>query len=175
MSTDTAPFPDGIDDRHTAPVGGWRQHASPLSLAAFGVVVLLALLGVAGHEREWVTEEDGTRLAVHMPETIRNGEFFEMRLRVESDAPIGEVVIGVEEELWEDVTVNTLIPAAAEEQSQDGEFRFTFTELDAGTPFLMKVDAQVNPDILGGNEGTVTVYDGETALVEVRVEMTVLP
>ncbi len=38
--------------------------------------------------------------------------------------------------------------------------RFTFAELAAGTTFLFKIDVQVNPDIVIGNEGSVTIYDG---------------
>lgn len=174
MSTKAA-FPDGIGDRHVRPLAGWRQHASPLSLGVFGIVVVLALVGLLGHERQWEATNGTTRMAVHMPETIRNGEFFEMRIEVGADESIGELVIGIDEGLWEDITVNTLIPAATEETAADGEFRFAFSELAADTPFLMKVDAQVNPDILGGNEGIVTVYDGEDALVEVRIAVTVLP
>ena len=98
-----------------------------------------------------------------------------MRVGVESGEPIGELVIGIDQALWEDMTVNTLIPAASEESSVDGEYRFTFAELAAGTPFLFKVDAQVNPDIFGGNEGVVTVYDGEEELTRVAVEIGVLP
>jgi hypothetical protein len=174
-STANAAFPDGIDVRHVERLAGWRHHASPLSLGAFGMVVLLALFGVFGHERRWEADTGGTRLSVQMPETIRNGEFFEIRVEVESDASIGELVIGIDQALWEDMTINTLIPAATDESAEDGEFRFTFGGLAAGTPFLLKVDAQVNPDILGGNEGVVTVYDGEVAVTELPVAMTVLP
>jgi hypothetical protein len=175
MSTETSRFPDGIDERHVAPVSGWRRHASPLSLGAFGIVVALALLGVFGHERQWAAVNGPTRLTVQMPESIRNGEFFEMRVDVEANEPIGELVIGIDHALWEDMTINTLIPAATDETSEDGEFRFTFAELAGGTPFLLKVDAQVNPDIIGGNEGTVTVYDGDEPLTEVQVGIGVLP
>ena len=167
--------PDGIDEQHIHPVTGWQRHASPLSLAVFGVVVALAMSGMLGHEREWTARTAGTGLRVHMPEVIRNGEFFEIRIGVESDEPIGELVIGIEQALWVDMTINTLIPAATEEASEDGEFRFTFAELATGTPFLLKVDAQVNPDILGGNDGLVTVYDGDEPLAEVRVGIGVLP
>lgn len=175
MSNDTTAFPDGIDDDHVAPLEGRRRHASPLALVAFGGVVLLALTGMLGHERDWRAETDGTSLAVHAPEIIRNGEFFEIRMTVESDEPIDELGVGVATSLWEDMTVNTMIPAATEEVGQDGEFRFTFDRLDAGSVFELKVDLQVNPDILGGNEGDITVYDGDDAITQVTIGMTVLP
>ena len=175
MTTQSTPYPDGIDERHVRPLAGWRRHASPLSLAVFGAVVALALSGLLGHERQWEAQGRSTSLTVHMPEIIRNGEFFEMRVAIESGEAIGELAVGIDQALWEDMTVNTLIPAATDETSEDGEFRFTFAELAAGTPFLLKVDLQVNPDILGGNQGVVTVYDGEDELTRVGVQITVLP
>ena len=167
--------PDGITDDHAAPVAGWRRHASPLSVVLFGVVVTLGMLGALGHERDWSASGGGASLTVHMPEVIRNGEFFEVRISVEASEPIDELVIGVDDALWEDITINTLLPAATEESSEDGELRFTFAELAPGAAFLFKVDGQVNPDIVGGNEGAIAVYDGDELLVEAHVAMGVLP
>lgn len=167
--------PDGIGDEHARPLEGWQRHASPLSLVVFGAVIVLGLTGVLGHERDWRADANGVALHVHAPETTRNGEFFEVRISVRSDEPIDELAIGVEEALWEDMTVNTMIPAATEEESADGEVRFVFAALEAGTPFLLKLDLQVNPDIVGGNDGVVTVYDGDEALVETAVSIAVLP
>jgi hypothetical protein len=169
------PYPDGLSADNIRPVGRWRQHASPLGLVSFGVVVLLALFGILGHERTWLATAGGTRLEIHAPEVIRNGEFFEMRIRVETDEPLTELVVGVEDSVWEDITVNTMIPAAAEEENVDGETRFTFSELAAGSEFLFKIDAQINPDIVGGNGGRVTVYDGEAEVVAIDISISVLP
>jgi hypothetical protein len=168
-------WPEGISEAHERPSASWGRHASPLSLIVFGSVLALGLAGVLGHERDWHAESNGVELLVHAPEIIRNGEFLEVRIEVESDEPIEELVVGLTAGLLEDITVNTMIPAPAEEQSADGEFRFTFAELEAGTRFLLKVDAQVNPDIVGGNEGVVAVYDGERRLVETTIAMSVLP
>jgi hypothetical protein len=170
-----SPPPQGIEEEHWRPVAGWRRHASPLSLVVFGVVVALGLSGFLGHERDWSASNAGTRLSVHAPEVIRSGEFFEMRIRVEATEPLSELAVGVDQALWEDITVNTLIPAATDEVSEDGEFRFTFAELPAETPFLLKFDLQINPDIVGGNQGAITVYDGDRELTSVNVDMTVLP
>jgi hypothetical protein len=168
-------FPDGIRREHVAPKNGLRRHASPLSLVAFGSVIVLGLTGVLGHERDWRSEGDGVGLAVHAPETTRNGEFFEMRITVEAGVAIDELAIGVDQALWEDMTVNTMIPAATEETGEDGEFRFTFGPIEAGTTFDLKVDAQVNPDIVGGNEGALTVYDGGRPITAVDIGIMVLP
>lgn len=176
MSTSTASaWPDGIGPEHVEEAPAWRRHASPLSLVVFGAVVALALLGLLGHERQWVATDNGTTLSIHMPETIRNGEFLELRIGVQAEEAVGQLVIGVEASLWQDMTVNTMIPAASEEASEDGEYRFTFGPLEAGTAFLLKVDAQINPDIIGGNAGAVTVYDGDEALVSTDLRITVLP
>lgn len=175
MSTQIPTLPDGIAEEHVRPIRGWRRHASPLSLVVFGVVVALALSGLLGRERTWSAESEGTVLEIHTSEIVRNGEFLEMRVRVTSDAPIDQLVIGIDETLWEDVTVNTMIPAAADEGSEDGEVRLTFAELAAGTAFLLKVDMQINPDVVLGNAGTLTVYDGEARLVAADLSITVLP
>jgi len=167
--------PDGIGEEHIRPVAGWRRHASPLALIVFGVVMLLGLTGLLGREADWRAESNGARLEVHTSEILRNGEFFEMRIDVEADEPITELVIGVDSALWEDMTVNTMIPAASDESSEDGEFLFTFAELEAGTRFLMKIDLRVNPDIVAGNEGAVTLYDGEEPLAATDVTIAVLP
>jgi hypothetical protein len=170
-----SPPPDGVGEEHARPLEGWRHHASPLALVVLGAIIVLGMAGLLGREAAWRAEANGVTLAVHSSEIIRNGEFFEMRISVEPDASLSELVIGVDEGLWEDMTVNTMIPGPADETSVDGEFRFAFAELEAHQTFLLKVDLQVNPDIVAGNQGAVTVYDGEEMLATTDVDITVLP
>ena len=171
----TAHFPDGIGEENVAPRSGARRHASPLALVVFGSVIALGMAGLLGHERDWRSEAEGVSLQVHSPEITRNGEFFEMRITVQTEAAIDDLGIGVDQGLWEDMTVNTMIPAATEETGTDGEFRFTFGPMEAGTTFNFKIDLQVNPDILGGNEGTLTIYDGDRPITAVDIGLMVLP
>lgn len=172
---ESLPPPGGINESHERPMRGWRRHANPLSILIFGAVVLLGMSGALGHERDWEAAQGAVELRIHAPEVIRNGEFLEMRVRVTSEAPIDELTLGIEASLWEDFTVNTMIPAATEESSDNGELLFTFSELAPGTEFLWKVDLQVNPDIVLGNSGRVTVYDGSDPLVSTDVTIDVLP
>jgi len=167
--------PDGIDESNQQPIEGWRRHASPLSLLVFGGVVLLGLSGLLAHERDWIASGGGVDIRIHAPEIIRNGEFLEFRVTIESEEALAVPAIGVDAALWEDMTVNTMIPAATTESSVDGELRFEFEPLAAGAAFLWKVDLQVNPDIVAGNSGRLTVYDGEDELVSTDVSIGVLP
>jgi hypothetical protein len=175
MAVGSTPPPDGIRDEHQRPHGPLRRHADPLPLVVLGVLLLAAMLGLAGHEATRGADASGVALEWHGPERIRNGEFFEMRVRVRSERPLEDLTLGVEASLWEDLTINSFIPGPSEEHSEDGEFRFVFGALPAGSEFLLKVDGQLNPDILGTNEGALTVYDGETRLVSLPISIEVLP
>ena len=166
-------WPDGVEERHAGRRG--RFHALPIGLVVLSLAVLAALLGFAGREETVNVSGGGVRLEWHAPTVIRNGEFLEMRIRIDAEDAIARPVLGIDATVWEDLTVNTFIPAATDESSRAGEFRFEFAALEAGGSLLIKVDAQINPDILGGNAGTVTVYDGDAALVTLPVQIEVLP
>jgi hypothetical protein len=169
------PRPDGLAGEHEVSPTGWRRRTSPLPILVLSLLMLAALSGLAGVEETLAEETDVANVTWHAPARIRNGEFFEMRLQVDAHERIDELVVGVDAGLWEDFTINTFFPAAAEEASEEGELRFTFGPLEAGGSFLMKVDAQINPDMLWRNEGTITVYDGDVAIVELPIVMEVLP
>jgi hypothetical protein len=168
-------LPDGIRDEHVELSGRLRRHANPIGVVLLGLVLVAALLGVAGREVTRSATAGGVELRLVAPEVIRNGEFLEMRVLVASADGIGDLRIGIPSALWEDITINTMFPAPSEEVSEDGELRFAFGPLDAGVEFLLKVDAQINPDIIGSNEGVLRLYDGEEALLELPVRLEVRP
>jgi hypothetical protein len=168
-------LPDGISDEYVELSGRLRRHANPIGVVLLGLLLLAAFLGFAGREVARTATGGGAELRWEAPEVIRNGEFFEIRIRVTASEGVGDLGIGVPSALWEDITINTMFPAATEETSEDGELRFTFGPLEAGSEFLLKVDAQINPDIVGSNEGVLRVYDGDEQLVELPVRLEVRP
>lgn len=175
MAGDETAVPDGIEEEHQRPYSGLRRHASPLALVLLTAVMAAALLGFAGSETTWRGAAGGASVELNGPQRIRNGEFFEWQIRVTGVEAIENLVIGIDAALWKDFTINSFVPTATEESSAEGELRFAFGPLPAGTDFLLKIDGQINPDHFGGNEGLVTVSDGEERLVELPIEIEVLP
>ena len=167
--------PDGINKEHERAQAGLARHANLVPIAALTVLMLAALMGFAGHEVTLEPSGGGVTATWHAPELIRNGEFFEIRLGIAAERSIGNLTIEIPASLWEDITINTLIPGPSDEASEDGVFRFGYGPLEAGSAFLFKVDGQINPDIFGPNAGTVRILDGEDELVAIPVRIEVLP
>jgi len=135
---------------------------------------MTGLLG-GGFNSKLRTENDQVSLAYAGPTHLRNGMFFEAHVLVRAKQPIKKLVIGVEGSLIHDLTMNSMVPAAAEETFEDGAFRFTYDKLDAGENFDVKFDFQINPSLVAGTSGRVAVYDGDTQLASLPVEITVWP
>lgn len=165
--------PDGI-----APASEQRGASlNWLSLAVLGAVMLAALLGLfgGGKARPLVAETTAARLEVATPRVIRNGEFFETRIRITAYEPLDEAVLVVPVSLWRDMTINTMIPAPAEEKADKGAFRFSYGALKPGEVLDIKVDGQINPPLFAGNAGSIELRDGERRLAAIPIEITVLP
>lgn len=171
-------FPDNIDDGHIDVARSWRGHANPLPLLLFAALMAAAAIGwLGGHPHPIrAARTAAATLAVEMPRVIRNGEFFETRIRIEARAAVAEPVVAVTTPLWRDLTVNTFIPAADGEEYKDGAFRFSYdAPLKAGDELELKIDSQINPSLLGGTAGEVLFLDGERELARVPIRMRVLP
>ena len=148
-----------------------------LGLVLLTILMVVALLGyLAGGKSPVMLARAGqANLVIDTPVRLRNGLFFEQRLRVEAHAPIADAVIGVDTPLWHDITVNSMIPAASEEGVEDGQYRLHYGPLKAGDTLIVKIDAQINPPLTVGTRGTIALYDGERRIAAVPLTLRVLP
>ncbi|WP_144037732.1 hypothetical protein [Sphingopyxis sp. KK2] len=155
----------------------WHRHASPISFLILAAIVVFALSGLAGGQPSPLRSKDfgAARLEVKTPSVIRNGEFFETRIRIEATSDISNVVLAVSPSLWTDMTINTMIPAAAEESFKGGAYRFSYGELRAGETLVVKIDGQINPPLFAGTEGEIALFDGDRRLGGMPLHIKVLP
>lgn len=168
--------PDGITETM---ISGrrWHRHASPISFLILAAIVAIGLSGLAGGQPSPLRSENfgAARLAMKTPSVIRNGEFFETRIRIEAARDISDAVLAVSPSLWTDMTINTMIPAATEESFEDGAYRFSFGTLRAGEALVVKIDGQINPPLFAGTRGEFALYDGEQRLGGMPLRIKVLP
>lgn len=172
-----ASYPDGLTAGH-----GPGAKLPPLLVRLLptlflGVVIGASFTGIYGGLKnpEHRAEGDAAALTVNAPSVLRNGEFFEMRFRIEADAPIQDATLAIDETYLRDITVNTMIPQAEKEEAKNGTFNFSYGPLDAGEQIDIKLDGQINPALFAGTRGLVVVLDGETELAQLPMRLTVLP
>lgn len=167
-------YPDGIAP---ADADGRGARLNWISLAVLGAVMLAALLGAFGGGKapDLTADAPAARLEVRTPRVLRNGIFFETRIRVTAKAPIANAVVVVPASLWRDMTVNTMIPAPSEEKAETGAFRFSYGALQPGDTLDIKIDGQINPPLFAGNSGSIALNDGERPIAAIPIEIMVLP
>jgi len=167
-------FPDGLSERN---ING-HSRASFLTLFILTALMIAGLIGLlGGHSAQTERAEGEVLLKVTAPPVLRNGMFFETIVEVQAKQPLGNLVIGVSAPLWREMTINTMIPAAAEEGYMNGFHRFAFGKVDRGDVFRFKIDGQINPTptLLGGTSGVIAAFDDEKKLTAIPIEMKVLP
>ncbi len=169
--------PDGITADHARAVNGLRAHASPLAFLILGGLVAIAMTGLlgGGPSPVAVVSAPAASLEVKLARPLRSGLFFETRIRVVARRDIAKPVIGFDAPLWRDLTINSHIPAAADESFNDGQFRFAYAALKTGETLEIKIDGQTNPPLLGRVAGAITLLDDDVRLAETRVSIPVLP
>lgn len=168
---------EGLEDAGPSRQRFWDRHASPISILLLGSLLLSAVLGFTGGQPSLPHTADfgDARLTVKTPTVIRNGEFFETDVTLTADAPLDDAVIAVTPSLWHDMTVNTMIPAPAEERFADGHFRFSYGPLDAGERLHVKIDGQINPPLFAGTEGEIALFDDDRLVGSMSLHIRVLP
>ena len=155
----------------------WDRHASPISILILGGLLVAAGVGLLGGQPSppRTANFGDARLVVKTPTIIRNGEFFETDLTLTAQAPIQDAVIAVSPALWHDMTVNTMIPAPAEESFRNGQFHFSYGPLGAGESVHVKIDGQINPPLFAGTRGEISVFDGSRRIGAMPLRIKVLP
>lgn len=139
--------------------------------------MMLAFLGIFGGQPHPTISvyAPSANINLQLPQRIRNGEFFEMRMNFKTKRPFDDLNLAISSSYWHDLTINTMIPAPAKEESEDGRYLFKYGRIDAGTDFSVKIDGQINPPLFRGNEGQIELLDGDTVIARIPVEMKVMP
>lgn len=142
-------------------------------LAAVAVVALFEAFGQSAQTTSAGAER--ATLEVSAPARLRGGVFYQGRFTIRAEDAIENATLVLAPGWLEDMHINTIEPAPAEETSRDGDLALSFGPLAAGDEFVLYMQFQVNPTNVGRRSADVGLYDGDELLASVDRTVTVFP
>jgi hypothetical protein len=172
--------PDHIDlPRHRDWEGRRYERILPnVLLALISLLPLLAVFNVFGQseEIEKVANPDGVAtMELSAPTKLRSGAIFQARFDIRAHRDIKDAVLVLDSGWMESMTLNSNVPAPAEETSRDGSVAFDIGEIPAGKLWRQYLQFQANPVNSGSQSQGVTLYDGDVPLLRINRELKVWP
>jgi hypothetical protein len=145
----------------------------------FGLVCLvpvLALFNLFGQRSE---TSSGTaaaaRFSVSAPSRVRGGLLYQARFTVVARKALAQASLVLDRGWLDGMTINTVEPGPVSEASHDGKLGLDLGPIERGSSYVLYVDFQVNPTTVGHHDQTVTLYDGNRALITIHRTITIFP
>ena len=145
-------------------------------LTLIGLLVILGLLNGFGQKPHTDTlAAEGVELEVYSPRRVRSGLFFMSRFTIRAERELAAATLVLDPGWLEGITLNSLVPAPVDEANRDGKIALDLGHVPAGTKHVFFLHFQVNPTEIGRRSQDVTLYDGETPLLELDRTVTIFP
>ena len=177
-SAGVAALPEYLDrsahvDLHDRNVEPWFRRAGLLVLLA---VCALGLANVFGqHTHVLAADSTAARLTVEAPGAARGGLIYQASFRIEAHQDLAEPTLVLDPGWFDGLTINTVEPDAVEWGHRDGRNTLTLPALNGGERFVLRLQYQVNPTVLGRRDQNVVLEDAGTTLVTIRHAQTIFP
>jgi hypothetical protein len=177
-NTCVSQIPDAIILRRHRDLGP-RRNDIWIRRGLFGLVCLvpvLALLNLFGQRSESSTGvAAAARLSVSAPSRVRGGLLYQARFRVVARKELAQAALVLDRGWLDGMTINTMEPSPASQSSKDGKLGLDLGPISRGQSYVLFVDFQVNPTTVGHHDQTVTLYDGDRALITLHRTITIFP
>jgi hypothetical protein len=173
-----AQIPDAIILRRDRDLGP-RRNDIWIRRGLFGLVCLvpvLALLNLFGQRPDTSTGTAAAAgLSVSAPSRVRGGLLYQARFRITARKSLAQAALVLDSGWLDGLTINTMEPSPASETSRNGKLALDLGPISAGRSYVLIVDFQVNPTTVGRQNQSLTLYDGNRALITIHRTLTVFP
>ena len=112
---------------------------------------------------------------MYAPWRVRSGLLYQARFDITARQRLDQAALVLDRGWLDGLTINTIEPSPVSEASQNGKLGLDLGSIPAGESYVLVVDFQVNPTTVGRQDQTVTLYDGNRALISVHRTLTVFP
>jgi hypothetical protein len=171
-------LPDYLDrsahvDLHDRNVEPWFRRAGLLVLLG---ICALGLANVFGqHTHVLSVDSPAARLTVETPGAARGGLIYQSIFTVEAHEDLSEPTIHLEPGWFDGLTINTVQPDAVEWGQHEGRNTLKLPPIESGEKFVLRLQYQVNPTVLGRRSQDVVLMDGDTELARLDHAQTLFP
>lgn len=146
-----------------------------------GIILLLAVcaLGLANvfgqHTRVRSVDSAAAKLTVETPGAARGGLIYQTIFRIEAHRDLAKPTLVLSPGWFDGLTINTVEPDAVT-WGQDAERNtLELGPLRAGERFVLRLQYQVNPTVIGHRQQDVVLRDGDTPLLALDHAETIFP
>jgi hypothetical protein len=151
----------------------WVRRGLFALVCAVPVLALANLFGQGSQTSAAGTAAAG--LSITSPARVRGGLLFQARFRIDAKKKLDQAALVLDRGWLDGLTINTIEPSPTSQSSENGKLGLDLGTIPAGQSFVLYVDFQVNPTTVGRHDQTVTLYDGNRALVTLHRTITIFP
>jgi hypothetical protein len=171
-------LPDHLDravhvDLHGRNVEPWFRR--------IGLVLLLATcaLGLANffgqHTHVVSADSAAAKLTVESPGAARGGLIYQSIFRVDAHRSLAAPTLLLAPGWFDGLTINTVEPDAVEWGQDQGRNTLKLPSIAAGDVFILRLQYQVNPTVIGHRSQQVVLKDGGEQILTLPHDQTIFP
>jgi hypothetical protein len=171
-------LPEGLEPERNRDLRGrghepWVRRVVVVALLALVAVGLANVLGQRATSSSAGTA--AAELSVTAPDRLRGGLMWQATIRVDARVRVARPRIVLDRGWLDGMTVNTVVPEAADQDDDSGRLVLAYGELPAGDTLTVRIALQVNPTTIGSDPQGVELRDGDTTIARVDRTVVVLP
>lgn len=163
-------------ERHLDSPGGrvvWFRRAIVLVVLALLAAGLSGILGQPPHTSSALAPE--ATLQVEAPTSLRGGLFYQARFTLSAHESLEHATLVLDEGWLDGISINTIEPAPAMEESRAGRLALDFGLLEPGELLVVYLQCQVNPTNVGRRSQDAALLDGDRVIASVERTVTIFP
>jgi hypothetical protein len=171
-------LPDHLDrsghvDLHGRNIEPWFRRAGLLVLLG---ICALGLANVFGqHTHVLSADSSAAKLTVETPGAARGGLIYQSIFTIEAHEDLSEPTLHLEHGWFDGLTINTVQPDAVEWGQREERNTLKLPAIAPGEKFVLRLQYQVNPTVLGRRSQDVVLMDAGTELVRLDHAQTLFP
>ena len=170
-------LPDYLDRGHVDLRG--RNVEPWFRRGGIGLLLAVCVLGLANvfgqHTQTRSADSSAAKLTIETPGAARGGLIYQTIFRIEAHRDLAKPTLVLDPGWFDGLTINTVEPDSVTWGQEAERNTLELGALRAGQRFVLRLQYQVNPTVIGHRDQDVVLRDGGTPLLKLEHAATIFP